>query len=311
MANVLVTGGAGFIGSHLATRLVEAGHVVRVLDNFSTGHRENLGHLDGRIQLYEGDLRDAGCCRAACAGVQFVFHHAALGSVPKSVEDPITSHEVNITGTLNVYKAAVEAGVRRVVYAASSSAYGDTAESPKHEGMVPAPLSPYAVQKLAGELYARAFWECYHLETLSLRYFNVFGPRQDPQSQYAAAIPAFVTLILRGQRPTVFGDGEQSRDFTYIDNVIDANLLAMNIPAARGETVNVACGAQITVNQVLAAINESLGTKSAAVYTDPRPGDVRHSCADIRLARRLLGFAPAVSFEDGLRRAIDYYKSLV
>jgi UDP-glucose 4-epimerase len=310
MAHVLVTGGAGFIGSHLATRLVELGHRVRVLDNFSTGHRSNLEPLLRRIELIEADLRDAGACARACAGVEVIFHEAALGSVPKSVDDPQTSHDVNINGTFHMLRAAVEHKVRRFLYAGSSSAYGDTEVSPKVETLRPRPLSPYAVQKLTGEEYCHAFFVCYGLETITLRYFNVFGPRQDPKSQYAAAIPAFVSSILRGQPPTVYGDGEQSRDFTYIDNVVDGNLLAMGLPRTHGEVLNLACGGQITINEVIAAINRALETRVQAHHVADRPGDVRHSCADITLARSVLGFAPQVSFEEGLRRAIDYYRSL-
>ncbi len=310
MATILVTGGAGFIGSHLATRFVEQGHRVRVFDNLSTGFRSNLKHLDGRVDLIEADLRDAEACRKACERVEFVFHQAALGSVPKSVDDPQTSHDVNIGGTFNILRAAVEQKVRRFINAGSSSVYGDAEESPKHEGMIPRPLSPYAVQKLAGEEYAAAFYVCYGLESITLRYFNVFGPRQDPKSQYAAAIPAFVSAILNGEAPTVYGDGQQSRDFTYIDNVVDANILAMSAKKTTGQAVNIACGGQITINQVISAINKVLGTKAQPRSVNARPGDVRHSCADIRLATSLLGFRPKVSFEDGLRRAIDYYRSI-
>ncbi len=310
MADVLVTGGAGFIGSHLATRFVELGHRVRVLDNFSTGQRSNLEHLAGRIDLLEADLRDAAACRRACQGVEFVFHQAALGSVPKSVEDPQTSHDVNINGTFNVLRACVEQKVRRFIYAGSSSAYGDTEVSPKVETLRPRPLSPYAVQKLTGEEYAHAFFVCYGLETITLRYFNVFGARQDPKGQYAAAIPAFVSSILRGEPPIVYGDGEQSRDFTYIDNVVDGNVLAMSMPKARGEVVNLACGGEITINQVIAAVNEALGTRIAPRHVATRAGDVRHSCADIRLAKTVLGFTPKIGFEEGLRRAIDYFRSI-
>ena len=310
MATILVTGGAGFIGSHLATRFVELGHRVRVFDNLSTGHRTNLSHLGSRVEWIEADLRDATACRKACEGVEFVFHQAALGSVPKSVDDPQTYHDVNINGTFNTLLAAVHYKVRRFIYAGSSSAYGDTEESPKHEKMRPRPLSPYAVQKLTGEEYAGAFHICYGLETITLRYFNVFGPRQDPKSQYAAAIPAFVSAIMQGQAPIVYGDGEQSRDFTYIDNVVDGNVLATSAKKTRGETVNVACGGQITINQVITAINKALGTNVRPRYVDPRPGDVRHSCADVRLAKTLLGYVPKVSFEDGLRRAIDYYRTI-
>jgi UDP-glucose 4-epimerase len=310
MSNVLVTGGAGFIGSHLTHRLVALGHRVRVLDNFSTGKRANLAAVAEKIELVHGDLRDESVCRAACDGMEFVYHQAAIPSVPVSVENPVPSHEVNIGGTFNLLRAACDRKVRRVIYAASSSAYGNTAESPKHERLATAPLSPYAVQKLTGELYCRAFYECYGLETLSIRYFNVFGERQDPRSQYAAAIPAFVTSILRGESPTIYGDGEQTRDFTYIDNVVQGNILAMEVARTAGQSVNVACGGQVTVNEVIAAINRALGTKIAPTYAPTRAGDVKHSCADIRLAAEVLNYRPKVSFEDGLRRAIDYYKSL-
>lgn len=310
MANVLVTGGAGFIGSHLAARLVELGHRVRVLDNFSTGKRANLAGVSAAIELVEGDLRDEGVCHRACDGIEFVFHEAAIPSVPVSVADPVPSHEANIGGTFNMLRGAVAHKVRRFIYAGSSSAYGNAAESPKHERLASCPLSPYAVQKLAGEMYARAFFECYGLETISLRYFNVFGERQDPKSQYAAAIPAFVTAILRGEAPTIYGDGEQTRDFTHIENVVHGNLLAMKMARAAGQTVNVACGGQVTVNEVIAAINRALGTQVKPKYAPARAGDVKHSCADIRLAKELLGFESLVSFEDGLARAIDYYKSL-
>lgn len=310
MANVLVTGGAGFIGSHLTTRLVEMNHRVRVLDDFSTGHERNLAHLAGRFDLHRGDFRRPQDCLRACEGIDFVFHEGAIPSVPKSVEKPQESHDANVNGTFNLLRAAVHHKVKRFIYAASSSAYGNTDVSPKHEDLRPAPLSPYAVQKLAGEHYCRAFTECYGLETISLRYFNVFGPRQDPGSQYAAAIPAFVSRILRGESPVVYGDGEQTRDFTYIDNVVHGNILAMQVQKTAGESVNVACGGQLTVNHVIAEINRLLGTAVRPQYVDRRPGDVRHSCADIRLAETLLNFKPVVTFEEGLRRAIDYYRQL-
>ncbi|MFQ5413895.1 MAG: SDR family oxidoreductase [Phycisphaerae bacterium] len=310
MANVLVTGGAGFIGSHLAVRLVELGHHVRVFDNFSTGKWSNLDAVADRIELHEADLRHPEECLRACLGIDFVFHQGAIPSVPKSVEHPQDSHDVNVTGTFNMLRAAVHHKVHRFIYAASSSAYGDTPESPKHERIVPSPLSPYAVQKLAGETYALAFHACYGLETISLRYFNVFGPRQDPKSEYAAAIPAFVTALLAGRPPTVYGDGEQTRDFTYIDNVVHANMLAMNADKTQGEVVNAACGDQITVNRVIAAINRSLGTDVQPEHVPPRTGDVRHSCADITRAKALLGFSSVVPFEEGLSRAIDYYRSI-
>ncbi len=310
MANVLVTGGAGFIGSHLTSRLVEDGHRVRVLDDFSSGHRENLAHLGDRFELVEGDIRDREKCLDCCSGIDFVFHQAAVPSVPKSVDDPQTSHDVNVTGVFNILRAAVERKVRRVIYAASSSVYGDTPQSPKHEGIKPEPLSPYAVQKCAGELYALAFYECWELETISLRYFNVFGARQDPASQYAAAIPAFVTAILRSEPPTIYGDGQQTRDFTYIDNVVHGNILAMEKDKTKGEAVNLACGDQISVNQVIATINRLLETDVKPRHVEPRAGDVRHSCADVTLLKELLGFKPLVSFEEGLRRAIGYYRSI-
>lgn len=311
MTRVLVTGGAGFIGSHLATRFVDLGHTVRVIDNLSNGKRDNLQHLSGRIEILEADICDPQACRRACEQVEIVFHQAAVGSVPKSIDTPQPSHDSNINGTFNMLRAAVDCGVRRFIYAGSSSAYGDAAVSPKHEGLTPNPLSPYAVQKLTGELYCNVFHRCFGLETITLRYFNVFGERQDPRSRYAAAIPAFVNAILRGQPPTVYGDGLQSRDFTYIENVIQGNLLAMRAPKLAGEVVNLACGGELTINEVIGAINRVLGTNVQPRYVDPRPGDVKHSRADIRLAKKVLGFEPTVGFEEGLRRAIDYYKSLV
>ncbi len=310
MASVLVTGGGGFIGSHITTRMVELGHNVRVMDNFSSGHRHNLAHLKGKIEVFESDICKPADCEKACADMEFVFHQAAIPSVPLSVDEPMPSHEANINGIFNMLRAAVKHKVRRFIYAASSSAYGETEDSPKHEGIVPSPLSPYAVQKLTGEHYCRAFFECYGLETLAVRYFNVFGERQDPKSQYAAAIPAFVSSIIRGEWPTVYGDGEQTRDWTYIDNVVHGNVLAMKAERTSGETVNVACGGAVTVNAVIAAINNALGKDVPIKYVGERPGDVRHSCADISLARTLLGYEPVIDFEEGLRRAINYYKTL-
>ncbi|MEK6677314.1 MAG: SDR family oxidoreductase [Planctomycetota bacterium] len=310
MSRVLVTGGAGFIGSHLATRLVELGHIVRVVDDFSTGKRNNLAHLQGRFELVEDDLRNPAVCAKVCKEVEFVFHQAAIPSVPKSVDNPLDSHEANINATFHLLRGAVEQKVRRFIYAASSSAYGDAAESAKHEGIIPAPLSPYAVQKLTGEHYARAFFECYGLQTISLRYFNVFGPWQDPNSTYAAAIPAFVTAILQGDPPLVYGDGTQTRDFTYIDNVVDGNVLAMQAQKTIGESVNVACGGAISVNEVIAEINRALNTNVATRFLPPRAGDVKHSRADIRLAQSLLHYSPKIDFATGLQRTIDYYRSL-
>jgi len=310
MASTLVTGGAGFIGSHVAQRLVELGHRVRVLDNFSTGNAVNLVEIRERIDLLEADVRDARACELACEGVDYVFHQAAIPSVPKSVDDPQASHDANINGTFNLLRAAVVQKVRRFIYAGSSSAYGESPDPIKHEGILPLPLSPYAVQKLTGELYARAFCECYRLETISLRYFNVFGARQDPASEYAAAIPAFITKILRGAAPVVYGDGSQTRDFTFIDNVVHGNMLAMEAAKTGGEAVNVACGESISVNGVIEEIQRRLGSAVTPTNVRRRPGDVVHSCADIRLAKELLGYEPLVGFGEGLTRTIDYYKTV-
>ena len=308
MRHFLVTGGAGFIGSHLAHALVARGETVRVLDNFLTGKRENLADVADAIDLLEGDLRDPDDCRRACDGVDVVYHEGALPSVPKSVEDPLASHQANVDGTFNILLAARDAGVKRLVYAASSSAYGDTPTLPKVEDMPPSPLSPYAVQKLTGEFYCKTFYDCFGLQTLSLRYFNVFGPRQDPASQYAAAIPAFVTAILKDQPPTIYGDGEQTRDFTHVDNVVHANLLAADAPETHGEAINLACGERVSVNQIIAAINQALGKSVEPKYVDTRPGDVKHSLADISLARKVIGFEPKILFEEGLALAIDWYR---
>ncbi len=309
MSKYLVTGGAGFIGSHIVERLVRDGQSVRVLDNFATGKRENLSPFMGKIELVEGDLRKPADCAKACAGVEIVFHEGALPSVPKSVADPVSTHDANINGTFNVLMAARDAHCRRVIFAASSSAYGDQPELPKRETAAPAPLSPYAVHKLLGEYYLSVFNKCYGLETVALRYFNVFGPRQDPKSQYAAAIPAFVTAILRNEPPTIYGDGEQTRDFTYIDNVVHANLLAANAPKLAGEVVNIACGERVSVNQIIGVINQLLGKNVPSKFVPERPGDVKHSLADITLAEKVLGFKPIVSFADGLKRALDWYKA--
>lgn len=303
----LVTGGAGFIGSHLVERLLKEGNSVRVVDNFVTGKRENLKPFQGQIDLLEGDIADAAVCERACEDIEVVFHEAALPSVPKSVADPRSSHVANIQGTFNMLMAARDAGVRRLVYAASSSAYGESETLPKVETMPTEALSPYGVQKLVGEYYCSVFAKCYGLQTLSIRYFNVFGPRQDPTSQYAAAIPAFVAAILRGEPPTIFGDGEQTRDFTFIENVIRANLLAADAPETHGEVVNVATGEHITVNAVIKEINALLGKNVKPNHVDERPGDIKHSWADIERAKRVIGYEPVVTFADGLRRAIDWY----
>ncbi len=307
MSLFLVTGGAGFIGSHLAEGLVKRGKKVRILDNFATGKRKNIEHLLDKIELIEGDIRKPEDCKKAVKDAEVVFHEAAIPSVPKSVEAPEVSHEANVDGTFNMLMAARDAGVRRFVFAASSSAYGDTEISPKFEGILPSPKSPYAVAKLVGEYYCKCFYECFKLQTIALRYFNVFGPRQDPQSQYAAAIPAFVTSILEDRRPTVFGDGEQSRDFTFIENVVEANLLAAAAPETHGEVINCACGESVTVNAIIRRINELLGKKIEPEYAPPRAGDVRHSLADIRLAYDVIGYRPKVLFDQGLQIAIDWY----
>ena len=304
----LVTGGAGFIGSHLVEKLVGDNARVRVLDNFTTGKRENIAPFLDRMELIEGDIADPDICRRACDGVEVVFHQAAMPSVPRSVEDPVTSHRTNIDGTFNLLVAARDAGVRRFVYAASSSAYGETETLPKIESILPDPLSPYGVQKLTGEQYCTVFAKCYGLSTLSLRYFNVFGPRQDPKSQYAAAIPAFITAILRDEAPLVYGDGEQTRDFTHIDNVVHANMLAARADETQGEVMNAACGERITINEVIAEINRVLGKQVKSKHVDERAGDIKHSWADIGLAERLIGFKPLVSFAEGLRSVIDWYK---
>jgi UDP-glucose 4-epimerase len=309
MSVMLVTGGAGFIGSHISERLLTLGHDVRVLDNFSTGKRENLASLLDRIELIEGDIRDLSSVERAVEGVECVFHEAALASVPRSVADPASSHDVNATGTLNVLLAGRDAGVRRVIYASSSSVYGNSPELPKRESMAVRPESPYATSKLAAENYCRVFSSLYEIECVSLRYFNVFGPRQDPSSQYAAVVPLFATALIEGRSPVIYGDGEQSRDFTYVANVVDANLLAMSAEGAAGEVFNVACGRTSTVNELLARLQGIAGTSLSARYTDPRPGDVKHSYADISKAQDALGLAPAVSLEDGLKLTFDSFRS--
>ena len=308
MKSCLVTGGAGFIGSHLTHALLERGCAVRVLDNLSTGHLDNLSGVLDRIEWVEGDVTDLATVRRAVAGVDVVFHEAALASVTRSVEDPIATHETCATGTLNVLVAAKDAGVRRVVYASSSSVYGDTPTLPKVETMVPSPMSPYAAAKLAGEGYMSAFTKVYGLECVSLRYFNVFGPRQDPKSPYSAVIPLFATAMIAGHAPTIFGDGEQSRDFSHVENVIHANILATQSPNAPGHVLNVACGARQTLNQLVETLNELLGTQIEPRYADPRPGDVLHSHADISLAREVLGYEPRVDFREGLRRTVEWYR---
>ena len=306
-SSCLVTGGAGFIGSALVRALLARGDRVRVLDNFFSGKRENLASVAADVDLVEGDIRDGGAIGRALAGVELVFHQAAIASVPRSLEDPSASHEVNATATLDLLAAAERAGVRRLIYAASSSAYGDTPTSPKVETMRPAPLSPYAVSKLAGEHYCQVFAGAYDLETVCLRYFNVFGPHQDPTSEYAAVIPRFITAALGGQGVTIFGDGTQSRDFCYIDNTVEANLGASIAPSVSGRVFNVACGVATTLNQVVSLLGEILGRAVAVGYAPGRIGDVKHSLADIGAAREALGYRGAVSFRDGLERTVAWY----
>jgi nucleoside-diphosphate-sugar epimerase len=308
MATYLVTGGAGFIGSHIAEALVERGDAVRVLDNLTTGKKENLEPFLDRVRFIEGDIRDLDTCAKAVRGVDCVLHGAALASVPRSIEDPLLTNAVNVTGTLNLLLAARDAGVRSFVLASSSAVYGDDPALPKQEGAEGRLLSPYAVSKLVDEKYAQTFHALYGMNAVSLRYFNVFGPRQDPLSQYAAVIPLFITKILGGERPMIYGDGEQSRDFIFVENVVRANLEAAASASAGGEVLNIACGEGMTVNGLLKAVNEVLGTKVEAVYAAPRPGDIKHSIADVRKARRLLDYEPGVSFMDGLRKTIDWYK---
>lgn len=312
--NYLVTGGAGFIGSNLTEALLAAGHKVRVFDNFLTGKRENIAGFAEKFgaayELFEGDLRDLASVRKACDGVEFVLHQGALPSVPRSVADPALSDSINVGGTVNLLIAARDAGVRRVVFAASSSAYGDTPELPKRETMMPNPKSPYAAQKLAGELYMRIFYEVYGLETVSLRYFNVFGPKQDPKSMYAAVIPRFITSVLSGNAPTIYGDGLQTRDFTYIDNVIQANLAASQAPRqACGKTFNIACGERISLLDILEIVYGLAGRRVPPKFEPGRTGDVRDSLADISLAKDLLGYSPKIAFPTGLSRTFDYFSA--
>jgi UDP-glucose 4-epimerase len=309
MSIYLVTGGAGFVGSHIATALVERGDQVRVLDNFSTGHQRNLAHLAGRVELLDGDLSNRAVVDRATAGVEVIFHQAALASVPRSVATPLDTNDACVTGTVNLLDSARQAGVRRLVYAASSSAYGDQPVPVKHEGLMPAPISPYAAAKLAAEFYCQAFTATYGLETVSLRYFNVFGPRQDPNGAYAAVIPKFIVAVLAGQQPTIFGDGTQSRDFVYVGDVVRANLLASQASKAVGRTINIASGRQYSLLDVIAAINRVLHTDVRPTLSEPRVGDVRDSLADISLAGDLLEYKPSVDFEEGLRRTIEFFQT--
>ncbi len=313
MSNVLVTGGAGFIGSHLAEALLGEGHRVRVLDDFSTGKRENL-IFDKKypsLEIIEGDIRHLAICHKAMKGIEYVFHQAALPSVQRSVEDPLGSNAVNGGGTLNILFAAREEKAKRVIYASSSSIYGDTPTLPKHEEMLSHPLSPYALQKYIGEQYCRLFYELYGLETVSLRYFNIFGPKQDPNSIYSAVIPKFIEALLQGSPPIIFGDGEQSRDFTYIENVVQANLLAMSAEHLHGEAINIACAERTSLNQLVNVLRKILGSKVSPVYEEPRKGDVRHSLADIRKGKEILNYEPKVGVELGLRKTVEFFQKSV
>lgn len=308
MEKFLVTGGAGFIGSNICKKLVSQGCFVRVVDNLLTGKKSNLADVIDKVDFIEADMGDDDVARSAMKDIDVVLHQGALPSVPRSVDDPAASHQHCLNATFTLLLAARDAGIKRFVYAASSSAYGDTPTLPKVETMPTSPLSPYAAAKLAGEYYCSVFSKVFGLDTISLRYFNVFGPQQDPASQYAAAIPAFVTSILKDEPPTIYGDGEQSRDFTYIDNVIEANLLAARAKKTKGQVVNIACGQAVTVNDIIDMINEIVGKNVKPKYTDVRAGDVKHSLADITLAKKLIGFEPVISFEQGLRLAIDWYR---
>lgn len=312
MARYLVTGVAGFIGSAIARALLHRGDHVRGLDDFSSGKSENIAELKGRLDFHEATLLDPEALSVACHGIDCIFHEAAIPSVPKSVAEPKKTSLVNIEGSLNLLLAAKDAGVKRVVYAASSSAYGESPALPKREDMVPYPISPYAVQKLAAEHYMQVFAKVYGLETVSLRYFNIFGPRQDPTSQYSAVLAKFITQMLQGQAPTIYGDGEQSRDFTYIDNAVQANLLAAQAPAeeASGRVFNVATGIRFSLNQTYNLLQEIIGFRAPVNYAEPRSGDIKHSLADISQAQKHLKYRPSVGFDEGLRRTVDWYRNV-
>jgi nucleoside-diphosphate-sugar epimerase len=307
MASYLVTGGAGFIGSHLAEELLRRGERVRVVDNFITGKRDNLKHIPG-VELIEGDLADLSVAQRAVAGVEYVLHQAAIPSVPRSVQDPITSNRANIDASLNVLVAARDAGVRRIVYAGSSSAYGDTPTLPKVETMGTAPLSPYALQKLVAEQYGQMFTRLYGLETVTIRYFNVFGPRQDPSSPYSGVISLFIRALVERRQPTIYGDGEQTRDFTYVANVVDGVLRACAAPDASGEVINVATGGRISLNRLFEVLKGLTGADVTPIYAAPRAGDVRDSQADIGKARRLLGYEPIVALDEGLKQTVAWFR---
>ncbi len=308
MEKFLITGGAGFIGSNICKKLVSQGAFVRVVDNLLTGKKNNLADILDKIEFIEADMGYESVAHSAMKNIDVVLHQGALPSVLKSIDDPASTHKHCVEATFTLLLAARDAGVKRFVYAASSSAYGDTPTLPKVETIPPNPLSPYAVAKLVGEYYCSVFYRVFGLETISLRYFNVFGPQQDPTSQYAAAIPAFVTAILKDQPPTIFGDGEQTRDFTYIDNVVDANLLAASAKHAKGQVLNIACGQAVTVNEIIDTINHLTGKNIKPIYTDPRAGDIKHSLADITRAKKLIGYKPAIQFKEGLQLAIEWYR---
>jgi len=308
MTKFLVTGGAGFIGSNICKELISQGCFVRVVDNLLTGKKSNLANIIDKIDFIQADMGDVEVAQSAMKDIDVVLHQGALPSVPRSVDDPAATHRHCVDATFTLLLAARDVGIKRFVYAASSSAYGDTPTLPKVETMTPMPLSPYAAAKLVGEYYCSVFYQVFGLETISLRYFNVFGPQQDPASQYAAAIPAFVTAILKNEPPTIYGDGEQSRDFTYIDNVVEANLLAARAKQTKGEVINVACGEAVTVNAIIDMINELVGKNIKPIYTDPRPGDVKHSLADITLAEKLIDYKTKVPFKQGLKLAINWYR---
>jgi len=311
MSKYLITGVAGFIGSALARAALERGGQVRGLDNLSTGRRENIKEIFSQMEFVEADLLDADATRRACAEVDFILHEAAIPSVPKSVIDPLASNRANLDATVNLLVAARDAKVKRVVYAASSSAYGDTPTLPKHEDMTPSPISPYAVAKLASEHYMVSFYRCYGLETVCLRYFNIFGPRQDPTSPYSGVLAKFITQMLNGEQPTIFGDGKQSRDFTYVDNVVEANLLSCEAPAAEvaGKVFNIACGERVDLNETFRVLTKLTGFDGTVKYAAERAGDVKHSLADLTRAKKHLGYRPVVDFEEGLRRTVAWYRT--
>jgi nucleoside-diphosphate-sugar epimerase len=310
MATYLITGVAGFIGSSIARAVLAQGDQVRGIDNFSTGKRENIAEILDKIDFREADLLNLNAVHDACRGADYIFHEAAIPSVPKSVVDPLGSNRANVDATVHVLTAAKDAKVKRVIYAASSSAYGDTPTLPKHEAMPPNPISPYAVAKLASEYYMTSFYRCYGLETVCLRYFNIFGPRQDPTSPYSGVLAKFITQMLNGEQPTIFGDGAQSRDFTYIDNTVEANLLAAKAPAsqAAGQVFNVATGTRVDLNETFQLLKKIIAYKGDVKYEAERAGDVKHSLADLSRTEKYLGYKPRVSFEEGLRRTVEWYR---